>query len=286
MNIAGGIDLPSGTTPMPWTWQVEPVVCILLLVLGATYLVGLVRQSREARLPKGVLWRALSFATGIALLGLALLSPLDAWGDQLFAAHMAQHLILMMVAPPLLILGRPIIVAVWALPRGTRHTVGAWWLRGGAVRQVFNVVSTPVSAWVLASAALWFWHLRKPYALAFTDPVAHALEHLSFFLTAILFWRVVIYGQHSGRIAVGATMILVVTYGAQSAMLGAILIFAPVVLYGVHAVAPAWSPLTPLADQQLAGVLMWSVTWLVDLLALCLLFIAWLASSDRKTRRA
>ena len=274
---------PSGTT-IPWTWELEPVACMLLLALSATYAAGALRQWRERRLPKDASWRAISFAAGIGLLAIALLSPLDAWGDRLFAAHMAQHLILMMAAPPLLILGRPFVVALWSLPQGRRRAVAAWWLRSSLVRPTMDFLGAPLPAWLLVSASLWFWHLPKPYVLAFTNPFAHVLEHLSFFLTAILFWRIVIYGAQQGRLSIGATMLFVVTFAMENAMLAAILIFAPISLYTAHAVAPAWSPLSPLEDQQLAGVLMWSVTGVVDLLALCLLFVAWLASGERRMR--
>jgi putative membrane protein len=177
-------------------------------------------------------------------------------------------------------------VALWALPRAPRHALAAWWLGSRALRPLNDLVRSPAAAWLLVSAALWFWHQPKPYAVAFVHPAAHVLEHLSFFLTSILFWRVVIGGPASGRISTGAVMIFLVTFAMQNAMLAAILIFAPKLLYAVHAVAPPWSPWTPIEDQQLAGILMWSVTGLVDLLALCLLFVAWLASSDHRTQRA
>ncbi len=198
---------------------------------------------------------------------------------------MAQHLILMMLAPPLLILGRPVVVGLWALPRNGRHAVAGWWKRSRAVRPVVDWFLSPLVAWLAASAVLWFWHLPKPYGLAFTAPIAHALEHLSFFLTSILFWRVVIADPQSRRLSLGATMIFVMTFAMENAMLAAILIFAPMVLYAVHAVAPEWSPLTPIEDQQLAGVLMWSVTGVVDLVAAGWLFVTWLASSERRTQR-
>lgn len=285
MTVAADVAI-GGARMLPRGWEPEPVVCLLLTAIAAIYVAGLIRQSRERRLPRHAHMRALSFSTGIVVLVLALLSPLDAWGDELFSAHMAQHLMLMMVAPPLLVLGRPAVVALWALPRGRRHALGAWWLRSRALRPLTEMIRAPLTAWLLVSASLWFWHLPKPYALAFSHPTAHALEHLSFFLTSILFWRVVIGGPQAGRLSAGAIMVFLITFAMENAMLAAILIFAPGVLYVVHAVAPAWSPWTPVQDQQVAGILMWSVTAAVDLLALCLLFVAWLASSDRRMQRA
>ena len=275
-----------GAASLPWLWNAEPVICVLLATVGVIYLAGIARLKGEQRVPTAALSRGLAFAAGIVLLVVALLSPLDAWSDEIFSAHMAQHLILMMLAPPLLILGHPIVVALWALPHDRRRAVAGWWQRSRVVRPIFDWIRGPLVAWLAASGALWFWHLPKPYGLAFTDPIAHALEHLSFFLTSILFWRVVIEHPQSRRLALGGTMIFVVTFAMENAMLAAILIFASKVLYPVHLAAPAWSSLTPIEDQQLAGVLMWSVTGIVDLVALVWLFVAWLASSDRRTQRA
>jgi cytochrome c oxidase assembly factor CtaG len=271
---------------MPWDWAADPLVIGLFFTVTAVYVAGMMRQRRERRLPQSAPRRAIAFGAGMLLLVVTLLSPLDAWGDQLFAAHMAQHLVLMMLAPPLLVLGRPFIVALWAMPTGGRRAVGAWWLRRGRLRLTIDVLMSPLVAWLLASAALWFWHSPQPYVLAFRIPSVHAAEHLSFFLTAILFWRVVIDGPASGRLSIGATMIFVFTFAMENAMLAALLVFAPRVLYSVHAAAPAWSGLTPLEDQQLAGVLMWAVTSAVDLLALSLLFVALLDSAQRRSARA
>lgn len=270
---------------VPWQWDADPLVGGLLLGVAAIYLAGATRQWRERRMPQSAWQRATAFGAGLLVLGLTLMSPLDAWGDELFAAHMAQHLMLMMVAPPLLMLGRPFIVALWALPAPGRRAFGAWWLRSRRVRSSIEMLLAPLPSWLLASAALWFWHLPRPYDLAFRNPAVHAAEHLSFFLAAILFWRVVIDGPGSGRLSLGATMIFVVTFAMENAMLAALLIFAPRVLYRVHLWAPAWSGLTALEDQQLAGVLMWAVTGVVDLLALCLLFVALLSSAQRRSAR-
>lgn len=285
--VTVGADVASGdrAATLPWNWDAEPLVCLLLATVSLIYLAGISRLKREQRLPIAAWSRGLAFAGGIVLLGLALLSPLDAWSDELSSAHMAQHLILMMIAPPLLILGHPIVVALWALPRDRRRSVAAWWQASRMVRPVIDWLRSPLIAWLTVSAMLWFWHLPKPYDLAFTEPAAHALAHLSFFLTSTLFWRVVIEDPQSRRLSLGATMIFVVTFAMENAMLAALLIFAPKVLYAAHATAPAWSPLSPLEDQQLAGVLMWSVTGVADLIALAWLFVAWLASSDRRMAR-
>lgn len=267
---------------VPLQWTVEPAVIACLVAPASVYAAGVRRMTREQRVPSAGASRALAFCAGIGLLVVALLSPLDAWAERSFAAHMAQHLILMMIAPPLLVLGRPIVTALWALPGGSRRAVAAWWNDDILARPAADFILGPMFAWVAASAALWFWHLPVPYAYAYDDAWAHALEHLAFFFGGVLFWRVVIGHSQSRRLSLGATMLFVATFAMHSGMLGALLIFGPRVFYAVHAIAPPWSPFNPLEDQQLAGILMWLVNGAIDLGALAALFVAWLASSERR----
>ena len=270
------------TLSVPLGWDLDGPVVACLAVPSLLYAAGVARLARERRWPVNGSARTLAFAAGMALLVVALLSPLDGWADALFSAHMLQHLILMMLAPPLLVLGHPIVVALWSLPSGARRRVAKEWQRSTAFKPAIDALRGPVPSWLLLSAALWFWHLPRPYDHAFDDPVAHVLEHLSFFVGAMMFWRVVIEDPQSRRLSLGATMLFLITFAMQNGMLGALLIFAPKVLYAVHATAPAWSSRTPLEDQQLAGVLMWSVSGVVDLGVLAVLFVAWLRSSDRR----
>lgn len=280
-----GAALARSWDAVPLAWNAEPAVVGCLAATSLLYAGGVLRLRSEHRWPTAGPARVWAFAAGIVLLVVALLSPLDAWSEASFAAHMGQHLILMMVAPPLLLLGRPIVTALWALPQPSRQRVARWWRRSHTWRPAIDFVRSPLVAWPLASLALWFWHLPKPYERGLHDPVAHASEHLSFFFSAILFWRVVIEDPQSRRLSLGATMLFVATFAMQTGMLGAILIFAPRVLYSDHAIAPAWSALSALEDQQLAGVLMWLVTGVIDLTVLGVLFVAWLASSERRALR-
>ncbi len=273
-------------TTTPWTWTVEPGVVVPLALASAIYAAGVARLAIEGRLPRAGASRAGAFAAGVALLVVALLSPLDAWADGLFSAHMAQHLILMMIAPPLLVAGRPAVTALWALPRAARHRVGAWWRGDSAGARVTDVVRRPLVAWLAASAALWFWHLPKPFDAAFDAPWLHAAEHLTFLASGILFWRVVLDDPQSRRLPLGATMLFVLTFAMENGMLAAILVFAPRVLYAPYVAAPAWSPLSPLEDQQLAGIAMWLVTGVIDLGVLAVLFVAWLRSGERRAALA
>src|SRR3954468_19209373 len=131
---------------MRW-WSFEPVVTATIVITVALYTIGLVRSHGIRR------WQALSFYGGCASLIAALISPLDALGGILFSAHMAQHEVLMVIAAPLLVLGRPLIAFMWALPLPWRKFVGRW-ASGRTVQSVWVFVSLPVVAWILHAAAI------------------------------------------------------------------------------------------------------------------------------------
>jgi len=209
---------------------------------------------------------------GLATLAVALISPLDALGEALFSAHMGQHLALILVAAPLVALGAPLAPLLWALPPGARRQVGRGWRR-------LRWLGRPGPAWLLHTLALWLWHLPGPYQAALVVPWLHLLEHLSFFGTALAFWWSVLPHGRRGY-AVGA---LACFAGAtQGGALGALLTFSGQPWYPVYAPrVGAWG-LTPLEDQQLAGLIMWVPASLVYLGAILALLGAWLQAEEQR----
>lgn len=171
-----------------------------------------------------------AFAAGCGAIAIALLSPLDRAADESFAMHMIQHELLMVVAPPLLILGRPFAALAATLPPAALR-VAAWPLR-----------LPPAWAWGLHAAALWLWHVPRLFDAALVSEASHALQHASFFFSALLFWWAVFRRVHSGM-----AVLYVLTTVIHSGVLAALLTFAPLPLY--QGVA--------LADQQLGGLIMW-----------------------------
>jgi cytochrome c oxidase assembly factor CtaG len=236
-------------------WSGDPLVVAGLVVASVLYGRGYVRRRRGGTGgPAGR--RAFAFAGAIAVIAIALLSPLDAMADALLAAHMVQHLLLIVVAPPLLVTGRPIATAIAGLPRGLRRTVVR--VRSApVVVAIARALHRPVVAWVLFTIALWIWHAPSPYTWAIEHSLVHAVEHASFLLTATLGWSVALRARARAPLgALGRALFLVAT-AVQGGLLGAILLFAPTALYPVHGGGPATWGLTPLEDQQLAGALMW-----------------------------
>lgn len=258
-------------------WNLDPVLLAGLAVAAGAYAVGTRRLWRAAGTGRGVTrGQAACYSAGVAALAVALVSPLDALGESLFWGHMVQHLVLMLVAAPLLALGAPVVPSLWVLGAGSRRRLGLWWHRARVLPGLVAVATTPLVAWALHVGVLWAWHLPAVYQAALGNEAIHALEHTSFLGTALLFWWVVLQPVGRRRLNHGMSLLYVVTAGIQSGLLGALLTFAGRPFYPAQSSAAAAWNLTPLEDQQLAGLIMWLPAGLVYLAAAGGLFLAWL----------
>jgi cytochrome c oxidase assembly factor CtaG len=202
-------------------------------------------------------------------------------GEALLSAHMAQHELVMVLAAPLLVLGRPLVVTLWGLPRRWRRAVGGLL---SALRPVWRAVSRMEVAWLLHAGAIIGWHVPGLYQRTLDSDLIHALQHSSFLLTALLFWwsvlpGAVLRGRHGAAIlSLFATMV-------YTGGLGALLTLGRGVWYPAYGeAAPLWG-LTPLEDQQLAGLIMWVPGGLSYLLATAWLVIDWLRVSEVRAVR-
>jgi cytochrome c oxidase assembly factor CtaG/cytochrome c2 len=258
------------------------VACLIAALLG--YALGLRRlgASRAARMLS--VSRRAAFAGGIATVVVALFSPLDDLVDRSFAAHMVQHLLLMMIAPPLLVWGRPAMAWLCAFPLRARQGIGHAWTGTPGMLRTFRFLTRPLVAYVLASAALWFWHLPRPYDWALRNEGIHVLEHACLFATSLAFWSLVLEPYGSRRMSYGTTLLFVATFGVQTGFLGALLTFARHPLYAAYANTVGLGGITPLEDQQLAGLIMWIPASIVQLWTVCVLIVAWLESAERKAQ--
>ena len=253
------VSQPAVVTPGDlWSaWQSTPAVVLPLVLSGTWYALGVRALWRRAGVGHGVRrWQAACFGAGLATLAVALLSPLDALAEALFSAHMVQHLLLLVVAAPLLALGEPLLPAMWALPVRWRHGLGQWWLSCVPARRAVRGATGPLGVWLAQLAVLWFWHLPGPYLAALRDERLHALEHLAFLGTAFAFWWVVVQPIGRRRLAYGGAVVYLALSMMQSGALGAILAFARTPWYPAHAAGAAAWHLTLLEDQQLAGLIM------------------------------
>jgi putative membrane protein len=237
------------------TWSLEPWVVACLLVSGALYLLGLRRLWRRSGPGVGVHGRrALAFAGGWLATALALVSPLDSLGSDLFSAHMLQHEVLMVVAAPLYVLGRPLGVWAWALPPAWRRRAGRLLHRTGW-RRPWLFVTGPIAAWSIHALALWLWHIPALFQAALANQGVHALQHASFLLSALLYWWSVL-GVGPGRNRGAATLSLFTTM-IHTGALGALLTLSPIAWYPAYSGRALAFGLDPLEDQQLGGLVMW-----------------------------
>lgn len=256
-------------------WWAAGALAILVFGIGASRLRS--RPLGRTALPG---WRLGAYAAGWLTLLVALASPLDALSDVLFAAHMTQHELLMLVAAPLFVLARPLAPLLWALPRGARLRL-ATRLHGPRARAVWRVATGAVVVWLVHGLALWVWHVPALFEAALADELVHAVQHACFFWTAVLFWWAVVHGRY-GRLGYGVAVVFVFTTGLHSGILGALLTWSQRVWYPTYATrAPAWG-LPGLEDQQLAGLIMWVPAGVVFLVVGLALFAAWLGESERR----
>ena len=266
-------------------WVLEPGIVLPLLISGSLYALGLHALWHTAR-GRGIrTWEAGAFAGGWLTLVVALVSPMHPLGEVLFSAHMTQHVLIMGVAAPLLVLGRPVIPFLWALPIGARRTMGAW-SKTALVRIAWGGLTRPFTAFMLHAVAILVWHVPVLYDATVTSDWVHTLQHSAFLVTALLFWWSLIHGRERrlGRGGGAAVLYLFLTL-LISGGLGALLTFAPRPWYTAYAeVTTAWG-LTTLEDQQLAGLIMWIPAGLPYLIAALLLLGEWLREAERRTAR-
>jgi putative membrane protein len=241
MRLAIGLVLILAAAPA-WAhatavWNFDPLVLVPLVAVLWLYARSLRYLSQAQRV---------AFGLGLAVLFAALVSPLDALAEKSLSAHMAQHALLVAVAPPLLLLGHAAAVFAWG---GGSMFLG--------LARAFSALCRPGPATLAHGLALWVWHAPAAFQAAADSDSIHILQHLTFFATALIFWRAVL-GARTGRRAAGALAGAFITL-LHSGLLGALITLAPYPLYGGGA----------LEDQQLAGLIMW-VPMGVVYLAACL----------------
>ncbi len=252
-----------------------------MLFIGV-YAAGVIRLWRNAGYGRGIRpFEALAFATSWLALVIALSPPLDEWSEQSLAAHMVQHELLMVVAAPLIAVGAPLVGILWAMPSRLRHEIiGS--VHHTPLAGLWRTITAPPSAFLLYGLALWIWHLPALYDEALAHDAVHVVQHFCFFGTAALFWWGIVHGRQ-GRTGYGAAVVYLFVTAVHGGVLGALLTVSPRVWYAPYLVHhPAG--LTPLEDQQLAGLLMWVPAGLAFAAGALFLFAAWLRQSDRLSR--
>ena len=229
---------------------------VVSVLAAGLYLRGWTTLSR--RLPERFgTSRLVAFMAGIASLLLALSPPLDALAPVLLQAHMTQHLLLMMVAPPLLWMGAPVAPMLLGLPKPIRRWVAVA-LASRLGRCLARVLASPGVSGAAFFIAFWTWHVPALYDLALRSDLWHHVEHACFFATAMLFWRPVILPWPARSTWPRWAMIpYLVLADLQNSVLAAILTFSDHVIYPAYDAVPRTQGFSALDDQAIAGVIMW-----------------------------
>lgn len=256
-------------------WGFEPGIVVPLLLTGVWYARGaLVLRSRSAHAPRTAADAA--FAVGWITLVLALVSPLHALSEQLFSAHMIQHELLMALAAPLLVAARPGPALLWAL--GPRLRLGvARLVHSGIVRSAWRAITRPFAAWLIQGIVIWVWHVPALFEATLHSEIVHAAQHVAFLGSAVLFWWSIV---HCSKTARGLAIVYLFTTAVHTGVLGALMAFARSPWYPDYASRVAAWGLSPLGDQQLAGLIMWIPASAAYLLAALATTQRWLRDSE------
>jgi putative membrane protein len=264
-------------------WDIPWAVTTVLVVMALIYVRGWsrIRRTRPAQFPA---WRLVAFLCGILALFVAVASPLDTFSESLLFMHMAQHFVLMSVAPPLIVLGAPVVPMLRGLPR--------WFIRG--LRPLFatrflhhagTFLTNPRVAWLAMNVAYVGWHIPRAYEFALASENWHDCEHACFFLTSLMFWWPVVapwpFRQTYSRWILLPYLVLA---DLVNTGLSAMLCFSGRLLYPSYAAVPRLFGLSALNDQIAAGAFMWvmgSTVFLIPAMALVLQLL-----SPRRSRLA
>jgi cytochrome c oxidase assembly factor CtaG len=258
------------------TWSFELRFVIPLALTAVVYARGIRQALGRSTRARGELEREMVFfISGFSVLTLALVSPIHELGEELFSAHMIQHELMMTIAAPLLVLGRPMVPMMWGLPTATRTPAA----------RLFTLNIPPLAAFLLHGAAIWVWHAPGLYDASVTSEAMHALQHASFLGTALLFWWSIFYSR-GRKGSEGVAILYLFLTAIHTTLLGALLTVSDSAIYSVYtdATTRVWG-LTAIEDVQLGGLIMWVPGGIAYMVAALWLMLGWLRPSKVKANQ-
>lgn len=266
--------MPSAPPPAALAWNFAPSILVMLISQAVLYSFLIIIARKDGHWGSDVRpSHIIYFALGLILIFIALVTPIDSLSNEaLFSAHMVQHIVLMLLAPACLLLGTP-----------------AYWIRYlynlPVLKRLLPIVTHPLVTLIGFNAVMWIWHVPSLYEGALRNPNLHILEHMMFLAAGVLMWLPVIHDVPPKHVlGYPARMAYLFACMVSSSILGAIFTFAPDIAFPFYSSAPLAFGLSPITDQQLAGLIMWVPGSGIFFIAILVVFAAWLNAEDRQAK--
>lgn len=256
------------------SWDLRVEIIISLVLAGGLYTRGWwrLRRRTNSRATLATGWQLAAYLGGLVILGLALMSPIDVLGGQLFFMHMIQHKLMVMIAAPLLLIANPLPFFLWGLPARLRRQAGGALNRRSPIRRGLFVLTAPGLAWMAFVAVYLGWHDPNAYNAALRSDFVHDVEHLTFFFTAILYWWYVIgAGPRLRSPSRGARVAFLLATVPVNMAAGVTISFASQPIYTYYTTVPRLWDISVMLDQMISGVIMWIPGSMMYLLAALIL---------------
>jgi putative membrane protein len=265
-----------------WNW--DPLILAGVVLMSGLYARGMAAlRRRQGRLRLIQKLRAVAFAVSQIAIIAALISPLEAMAGLYFSSHMVQHMLLTHIAAPLIALSFPISPFLMALPDAQRRRVGRWWASNPfGLRTAWRFLTQPAVPWLLYAITLWVWHMPFLYSAAVENEFIHFLEHLFFIIAAVLFWWTVVhyFARSISRRGIGVMYLFL--FAVQNSLLGALLTFSTVPWYPVYIDRAQELGISAIADQNLAGLIMWIPDGVLNVIVAIILMKMWLEGMEQR----
>jgi cytochrome c oxidase assembly factor CtaG len=272
-----------------WDWRVE--IIAVLVVAGSLYTIGWWRLRKRTskrqgqnRWHAGAVWRPVTYISGLLILGIALMSPIDVLASQLFTFHMVQHVLLVMVIPPPLLLANPLPFSLWGLPERARSPVGGLLNRKSLFRRGLKRITGAGLVWMAFAIVYWGWHDPNAYDLALRNALVHDLEHITFFVVSLLFWW---HATGAGPrihqpMSQGIRFAYLLSAIPISMVAGLAITFSTEPIYSYYEAMPRLWGISVMDDQRIAGVIMWVVGGMMYMVAALIIAARWLQAEEVK----
>ncbi|MFN2189257.1 MAG: cytochrome c oxidase assembly protein [Candidatus Promineifilaceae bacterium] len=272
-----------------WDWRIE--VILVFAVAASLYTRGWWRLRRRtsgrqgrSRWHASALWRPVAYVGGLLILGIALMSPIDVLASQLFTFHMVQHVLLVMVVPPLLLLANPLPFTLWGLPESARTPAGGLLRRKSTFRRFLEKTTGAGLVWMMFVIVYWGWHDPNAYDLALRSAFVHDLEHISFFLVSVLFWwHAMGAAPHIHKpMTRGIRFAYLISAFPVTMVAGLAITFAKEPIYSYYEAMPRLWGISVMDDQSIAGVIMWVLGGMMYIIAALVIAARWLQGEEAK----